>query len=169
MVAATSAGTMESVSRRRGTHLVISIINGSSRMMHRVQVFVRRRGGSGSLYASHLVSIHTYAHTGHSGSLTYTMERYKRPKTARECVVDFHKPSTCMVYETIHSIMALRHQQARTAALNAFQTTLHLPYGWDVAEIPMHGGLRGRYMSPCASACRLISLSRVRTSLCMFV
>ena len=154
-------GSMESVSRRKGTNSVISILNGSSPMMHRVQVFVRRRGGSGSLYASHLVSIHTYAHTGHSGSLTYTMERYERPKTARECVVDFHKPSMCMDNETRYSCMALRHQQARTAALSAFQTTLHLPYGWDVAEIPMHGGLRGRYMSPCASAWRSILPSLV--------
>ena len=71
-----------------------------------------------------------------------------------------------MDHETRRSYMALRLHQTRAApaALSALQTTLHLPYGWDVAEIPRHGGLRGRYtreLSSCASACCSISPSLV--------
>ena len=48
-----------------------------------------------------------------------------------------HSDANIWLSDSIH--------QTRAAALSALQTTLHLPYGWDVAETPRHGGLRGRY------------------------
>ena len=69
----------------------------------------------------------------------------RMPRGRQRSCGRFTQAIMCMDHETRRSYMAFRLHRTRAAALSAFQTMRHLPYGWAVAEIPRHDVLRGRY------------------------